>query len=181
MINKKLLFLTTLIFINISSVFPVFAATTSSTQPVQVTVSPTIAIATTWNSGANNSTIKLGSLDADGLQKTYIGGKSGEQLFTFSNMAVDVYTKTSGPLSSGTDTIALTNFRYRGGSVGTARAFTTSYYKMYNNWAKAPVANSRAASINLYLTVPIGTTPGNYSTTIYFAAVKHNAATPNVP
>ena len=173
-----------MIFISliISCTYPVFAVqTSSSTQPVQVTVSPTIAIAATWNSGANNSTIKLGSLGADGLQKTYNGGKSGEQLFTFSNMVVDVYTRASGPLSIGTDTIALTNFRYRGGSVRTARTFTTSYYKMYNNWAKAPVAGSRAASINLYLTVPVGTAPGNYSTTIYFAAVKHSAAAPNAP
>ena len=168
----------------ISCAFPVFAATTavnSSTQPVKVSVSPTIAIATTWNSGANNSTINLGSLTADGLQKTYNGGKSGEQLFTFSNMAVDVYTRASGPLSSGTDTITLTNFRYRGGSVGTARAFTTRYYKLYNNWAKAPVTGPRVASINLYLTVPVGTSPGNYSTTVYFAAVKHNAMAPIAP
>lgn len=183
MMDKKILGITMFMLIMIVGAFPAFAASSaSSTQQVQVTVKPTIAIAANWNSGANNSTIILGSLDADNLQNTWTGGATGEQLFTFSNIAIDVYTKASGPLTTGSSNIALSNFLYSGGSIGTPTAFTTSYFKMYSNWAKAPQGGSNVAPINLYLTVPFGTDPGNYATTIYFSAVNAgNATAPTTP
>ena len=177
MLNKKIWGVMTLAIVMIVGACPAFAVTASSTQTVQVTVNPTIAIAATWANGANNSTINLNSLDADGLQTTYTGGASGEQLYTFSNVGVDVYTKAAAALTSGSNTIALTNFLYSGGSVSTPTAFTTNYSKMYNNWAKAPQGSSNSAPINLYLTVPFGTAPGSYSTTVYFSAVQ-NGTTP---
>lgn len=178
MMDKKILGIIMLTLIMIVGAFPAFAASSaSSTQQVQVTVNPTIAIAAQWNGGANNSTIVLGSLDADGLTTTF----NGEQLFTYSNVPIDVYTKASGDFSNGTNSIALSNFQYSGGSVGSATAFTTSYFKMYSNWAKAPVGGFNSAPINLYLKVPFGTNPGNYSTTVYFSAVTANASAPTTP
>ncbi|SCG85336.1 putative protein [Methanobacterium congolense] len=182
MLNKNFILLTILIFLLVSCASPAFAVqSTSSTQPVQVTINDAVAISATWNSGANNSAINLGSVLPDGSQNTYTGGTSGEQLFTYSSVMIDVYTKASGPLTGGSNSIALTNFRYMGGSVTTARAFTTNYYKIYDNWQKAPQGGSRVAPITLYLNVPLGTNPGSYQTTIYFSAVKHNAGTPTTP
>ena len=54
---KKLMGVIVLSLIMLCSVFPAFAATQSSTQPVQVTIGPTVSIAAFWANGANNSTI----------------------------------------------------------------------------------------------------------------------------
>ncbi|AEG17766.1 hypothetical protein [Methanobacterium paludis] len=183
MMNKKILTVLAFALVLIVGACPAFAASSaSSTQQVQVTVSPTIAIAATWANGGNNSTIDLGSLAADGLQTTYNGGVSGEQLYTYSNIPIDVYTRAASDLTSSTNTIALTNFLYKGGSTSTATAFTTSYAKMYSNWAKAPQGSSNEADIDLSLTVPFGTNPGSYATTVYFSAVSAGSTTaPTTP
>lgn len=182
MMDKKILGIIMLTLIMIVGAFPAFAASSaSSTQTVQVTVNPTIAIAAQWKGGANNSTITLGSYDADGLTTTFTGGATGEQLFTYSNVPIDVYTKASGNFANGTNSIALSNFQYTG-NVSGQTAFTLSYVKAFSNWAKAPVGSYNVAPINLYLTVPFGTDPGNYSTTVYFSAVTAgNATAPTTP
>ena len=182
MSNKSFILSTILTFFLVLCASPVFAAEyTSSTQPVQVIVNDAVAISATWNSGPRDSTINLGSVLPDGSQNIYAGGVTGEQLYTYSSVKIDVYTKASGPLTSGSNTIALTNFRYMGGSVTTATAFTTNYYKIYDNWQKAPQGGFRVEPITLYLTVPLGTNPGNYNNEICFSAVKHNAGAPTTP
>lgn len=183
MMDKKILGIIMLTLIMIVGAFPAFAASDdSSTQTVQVTVNPTIAIAAQWKGGGNNSTISLGSFDADGLTNNFNGGATGEQLFTYSNVPIDVYTRASGDFANGTNKIALSNFKYSGGTVGSAIAFTETYFKMYSNWAKAPIGGFNSEPINLYLTVPFGTSPGNYSTTVYFSAVTAgNTTAPTTP
>ncbi|MDP3035351.1 MAG: hypothetical protein Q8M97_09665 [Methanobacteriaceae archaeon] len=181
MMDKKILGIIMLTLIMIVGAFPAFAASSaSSTQTVQVTVNPTISIAARWNSGENNNTISLGSLDADDLTTTFTGGVNGEELFTYSNVPIDVYTKATGPLANGSNVIALTNFQYSG-NVSGQTAFTTSYTKVFSNWAKAPIGSYNVAPLNLYLKVPFGTNPGNYSTTVYFSAVGFDAAAPTTP
>jgi len=173
MMNKKIIGVMALALVMIVGACPAFAATSSSsTQQVTVSVDPTIAIAATWANGGNNSTISLGALTADGIQKTFSGGATGEQLYTYSNIAIDVYTKASGDLTDGSNTIALSNFLYKGGSATTATPFSTSYAKMYNNWAKAPQGSYNVAPIELDLTVPFGTAPSSYTNTVYFSAVN---------
>ena len=68
-----------------------------------------------------------------------------------------------------------------GGSVTTATVFTPNYSKIVDNWQKAPQGSFRVEPITLYLTVPLGTNPGSYQTTVYFSAVKHNAGAPTTP
>ena len=175
MMNKKILGVMALALVMIVGACPAFAATSqSSTQAVQVTVDPTIAIAAKWNSGLDNSTINLGALTADGIQKTFTGGATGEQLYTYSNVAIDVYTKASGDLTGSSGSIALSNFLFNGGNVVSGpTAFTTSYARMYNSWDKAPLnPGYNVAPIDLSLTVPFGTAPGNYSNIVYFSAVN---------
>lgn len=184
MMNKKIIGVMALALVMIVGACPAFAATSaSSTQPVQVTVDDTIAIAATWSNGGNNSTIDLGALTADGIQKTFTGGATGEMLYTYSNVPIDVYTRASGALTSGSNTIALSNFLYKGGSATTATAFTQSYVKMYEDWNKAPLdPGYDDEAIDLSLTVPFGTSPGTYSSTVYFSAVKSDSTTaPSTP
>lgn len=185
MINNKILGLITLALVLMVGAMPVFAADTdSSTQAVQVTVGPTVAIQAIWNSGLDNNTITLGPLAADNVQNIFTGGATGEQIFTFSNVKIDVYTKIAGDLTDATNTtrkIAASNFLYSGGSVGTATAFTDNYAILYDDWDKAPKYGNNSAPINLYLTVPFGTDEGTYSSTVYFSAVRHNAGAPTTP
>ena len=178
MMNKKIIGVMALALVMIVGACPAFAATSaSSTQQVKVEVLPTIAIEATWANGDANSTINLGALTADGIQKPFVGGAAGEQLYTYSNIAIDVYTRVNDTLMSGTNSIPLSNFLYSGGDIGTAKAFSTTYAKMKSNWDAAPQGSSREADINFYLTVPFGTAPGNYSNTLYFSAVNAGNAT----
>ena len=75
------------------SAVPSFAASPSSTQPVEVTVSPTVAIAARWAGGGNNSTITLGTIPADNIQRTFTGGPAGQEIMTFSNVGIDIWTR----------------------------------------------------------------------------------------
>jgi hypothetical protein len=181
---KKLISILGLSLIMLCSVFPAFAATQSSTQPVQVTVGPTISIAAFWNSGANNSTINLGTVIADGSVNSYAGGATGEQLYTYSNIPIDVYTKANTDLTqtgATPDTILLSNFQYYNNATSSLTPFTTSYVKTISNWAKAPKNGFLGTGVNLQLTVPVGTQPGNYNNTIYFSAVTVGGGAPTTP
>ena len=182
--NKNIIGIMALALVIVVGACPAFAAqtTSSATQQVQVTVDPTVAIAATWNNKGNNSTIDLGALDADGLQTTFNGGASGEQLYTYSNVPIDVYTRASGDLASGSNTIALTNFLYKD-STGTAtqKAFTQTYAKIHEGWAAASQSGPNIDSVDLALTVPFGTASGNYTSTVYFSAVQTGQAAPSTP
>jgi hypothetical protein len=172
--NKNIIGIMALAVVIVMGACPAFAAqTTSATQQVQVTVNPTIAIAATWNSGANNSAINLGALDADGLQTPFAGGASGEQLYTYSNIPIDVYTRASGDLTSGKNIIALSNFLYKDSTGTNAQtAFTQTYAKIHGNWDAASQSGPKVDSVDLALTVPFGTAAGNYNSTVYFSAVS---------
>ena len=179
---KKLISVIGLSLIMLCSVFPAFAATQSSTQPVQVTVGNTVSIAAFWNGGANNSTITLGTLIADGSVNSFAGGASGEQIYTYSNVPIDVYTKANADLNqSGVDTILLSNFQYYNNVTSSLTPFTTAYVKTISTWAKAPKNGYLGTGVNLQLTVPVGTQPGAYNNTIYFSAVSAGGAAPTTP
>lgn len=181
MINNKLVGLVTLALVLIVGAMPAFAADTdSSTQAVQVTVGPTVAIQALWANGADNNTINLGTIAADDVQVPYPGGATGEQVRTYSNVMIDLYTRIAGNFTNGTNTIDANNFLFTGNASGTV-PFTAQYQKVFDDWAKAPKGGFNSAPVNLYLTVPFGTDPGDYSTTVYFSAVRHNAAAPTTP
>lgn len=181
MINNKLIGLVTLALVLIVGAMPAFAADTdSSTQAVQVTVGPTVAIQAFWANGADNNTINLGTVAADNVQVPYAGGATGEQVRTYSNVMIDLYTRIAGNFTNGTNTLDANNFLFTGNVTGQT-AFTAQYQKVFDDWAKAPKGGYNTAPINLALTVPFGTDPGDYSTTVYFSAVRHNAVAPVTP
>jgi hypothetical protein len=164
------IFLVILMFILLISMGYVVASQDQS-LPVQVTVNSQVAITANWNSTGDNSTINLGSLEADGFQKSWNGGINGEQIFSYSNVKIDVYTRASGDLTSGNSSIPLNKFLFTGGDISTPTPFATNYTQIIDDWSKAQ-GNPNTAPITLYLTVPYGTEPGKYNTTVYFTAVQ---------
>lgn len=176
MINKRnIVGVIAVVFMILCSASTAFAAT-SSTQQAQVTVSDTVAIEASFG-GTQNALINLGSVVADGNTNTV----NGESLVTKSNVIIDVYTRAAGAFSGNapnTDTIALSNFRW---STGTPTAYTNTYAKVIDNWAKPSQGSSLSQAVTFDIAAPVGTTPDTYSTTVYFSAVKHNAAAPTTP
>ncbi len=161
-------------FLSLGSV----AAAGEQALTVRVNVNSNVAISTNWNSGKDNYTITLGSVEADNSQNTWVGGIYGEQLFSYSNVKIDVYTRASGNLTDGNKSIPLSNFLYQGGNMGTATSFSTNYTQVIDDWDKPHHGIPNVTPINMYLTVPFGTEPGNYITTVYFSAVAHNSPAP---
>jgi len=154
----------------------------STTQALNVTVDPTIAIAATWASGGNNTTIDLGHVPADNVEKNWPGGSNGEQVYTYSNIAIDVYTRASGNLRSGANNISIALLKYANYGENVAKtSFTTSYAKVKSNWAAPNQGSYLSVPVDLFLTVPFATPPGLYTTTIYHAAVQANATAPSSP
>lgn len=156
MINTKhLIFLTLLMTITIS---PVYA----------------LGIEVRWNSVAS-SNINLGTVMADGTVHYWAGGSTGLEVRRIPpqpNMPANLYVRASGDFSDGYgNTIPLSNFRYSdyGGSVISPRSFETTNRLVRANWRRGHL---EFLPVDLYLTVPIGTEPGNYTVTIYHIIVS---------
>jgi len=133
-----------------------------------VTVKPTIAISVT-------SPIDFGSLDADGSSTIY----NTNVLTSTSNVAIDVWTRALNFSPTPTDALTLPNFAFQNG--GTYTAFTNTYQKILTNIAKAPKGGSIPTNANLQITIPLGTAPTTYSTTVYYTAVQTGLPAPTTP
>jgi hypothetical protein len=110
------------------------------------------------------SNIDLGSRISNGEKKAYPDSASLE---LSSNKESDLMVMCQGDLTAtdnSSNTISLDNLEYDGfgNSSLSHKAFTTTYthVRSWNGTITVPV--------NLYLTVPIGTKPGTYQTTIYY-------------
>lgn len=157
-------------------------ASPSATQPLQAEVEPTVAIAATWAGGGDNSTIDLGSLPADNMERSWDGGSSGEEVHTYSNVYIDLYVRASGDLQNGSNSIPLDNLKYADYGAGVSKsAFDTVYALVKEDWGIPSQSGSLTVPVDLYLTVPFATLPGLYTTTIYHAAVEANATAPTTP
>jgi hypothetical protein len=110
------------------------------------------------------SDVDLGTRIPDGSEKAYINAVS---LDLSADVDSDLSVKCDGDLSATdnpSNTISLNYFEYDGfdNASLSKRPFTTSYSHV-KSWQ-----GNITVPINLYLTVPIGTKPGTYSTTIYY-------------
>ncbi len=110
------------------------------------------------------SNIDLGNRIPNGEKKAYPGAASLE---LSSNEEADLMVMCQGELTATdnpSNTISLENFEYDGfGNASLSpKAFTTTYthVRSWNGTVTVPV--------NLYLTIPIGTKPGTYQTTICY-------------
>lgn len=127
---------------------------------VDITVSPTA--------------MDFGSTMPDGSTLTFNG-----TIDTKSNEIVDVYTWASGDFTNGSNIIALNpNFAYRYNNTGSFIPLSTSPTLVINNWPSDPSGHRPPMSIDYQLTVPFGTEPGVYTTTVYTAAVSSGNLAP---
>lgn len=127
-----------------------------------------------------SSPINLGTEIPDGLENSYPSitqvNASASQWFTNADDSLNLYVRASGNFLSGSETIPLVNFRYDGYGNSTLpkTSFTTTNARVQSwplggSWLYRSV--SRTVNGNYYLTIPMGTPEGTYTTTIYYTAI----------
>ena len=85
----------------------------------------------------------------------------------------NLYVSSSGDFISSTDNIPLSNFKFEctnSNPVVNKRSFTTSDYSISRYSSGLLTPYDYTYNINYYLTVPVGTAPGTYTTTITYTA-----------
>ena len=138
----------------------VFILISPVSAKVDITVSPAV--------------INFGNTLPDGSTLTFNG-----TIDTKSNENIDVYTWASGDLTNGSNIITLNhNFVYRYNDTGSFIQLSTTPTLVINNWPSDPSGHKPPIDINYQLTVPFGTEPGIYTTTVYTAAVSSGDLAP---
>ena len=124
------------------------------------------------------SSVDLGTQVPDGSEISYPSfvqvNASAWELFPQGDN-LNVYVRASGDFISGSNNIALSNFKYDGFSNSnlTKTSFTTTNTRI-QSW---PMGNGLVGSItrsvygNYYMTIPMGSAEGTYTTTIYYTAI----------
>jgi hypothetical protein len=172
-----------------SSLVTLAAAAPSSSSYTSLTVTP--------------SSVDLGSVLADNSETFYPSQTTIEvcagDFVSFNRL--NLYVKSAGDLDSGSDTIPINNLKYDG--FGSSSLQKTSFYTNYNlvtywnaqnfkyrNYRVYYVASDYdiygntiylspiTTAANYYLTVPFGTSPGTYQTTIEYIAIFDTATQP---
>jgi hypothetical protein len=87
-----------------------------------------------------------------------------------------VRTKGSGDLTSGSNTIALSNVKIHKDTLGSAASLTTSYADLggLTNQSPPTSESGTATYCTLWITVPNGTPPGDYTYTLYLQIVQQS-------
>ena len=145
------------------------ASSNNASQAVTVTVKPTISISIDTN------LVDFGSVDADGLSTI-----KNTVLTSNSNVAIDVWTRALNFVPSGASALTLTDFAFSNG--GAYTTYTNSYQILFSNIPKAPKTGAAPTkTANQRITVPLGTDPGQYNSTVYYSAVVTGATAPKAP
>lgn len=145
-----------------------------ATQAQANGISPQVSISLT------PTTLDLGTRIADGLDYSYLNrtqinvtGSDWDILVVNENL--NLYVRSEGPFVNGSNNILLNNFRYDGFSNSSLpkTAFTTSNSKVKSWHLYGFLYDSVSDTVysNYYLTVPLGTSPGTYTTTVYYTAM----------
>lgn len=127
--------------------------------------------------------VNMGPWNADGTQHIISNAatvKVHAEAGWFSRKDGYLYVRASGNFVSSTNpssTISLGNFQYRcPGYVDTMTTFSTTDYPIYHYYPDIyfPLlglyGSDYTFNMNYYLTIPVGTEPGIYSTTIIYTA-----------
>lgn len=145
--------------------------TTSGVTPLASGIFPSVSLTVTSN-------VNLGVRIPDGLESSYPSVSqvdvSGWELFPGGD-DLNLYVRASGNFISGSNNIPLSNFKYDGFSnSGLAKTSFTTTNTLVKSW---PMGSGIVGSVsdtvygNYYLTVPMGTTGGTYTTTVYYTAI----------
>jgi hypothetical protein len=110
------------------------------------------------------SSIDLGTRIPDGSEKSY--DDIGSIDLSADNVS-ELSIKCDGDFvdaENSSNTIALNNFEYDGfGNSSLSKTPFTTSFQSVRSWQ-----GNITVPVNFYLTVPVGTRPGSYSTTIYY-------------
>ena len=120
------------------------------------------------DAGVDPTTIDLGNFTADGTERSF-SRVTTVSVWSWGGSG-NLYISASGDFTSGTNRIALSNFKYSGqysGGTISKKPFTTdnTLLKSYSG-----LLHYEDVYMTYYMAVPSGTLPGNYSTTIYYTA-----------
>lgn len=143
----------------------------SSITPMSTGWDPQVSISV-------SPSINLGNRIADGLESSHLSvtqvNATGSD-FNIQRETLNLYVRATGDLSDGTYTIPLNNLKYDGFSNSSLpkTSFTTTNARI-QSWPLEGflwVSVSKSVYGNYYLTVPMGTASGTYSTTIIYTAM----------
>mgnify|MGYP000966051949 CR=1 FL=1 len=129
----------------------------------------------------NNTNLNLGERIADDSEWPYLAQTSvtvsGNEWVFGSPDNLDLYVR-SGDFSDGSNSIALKNFKYDGFSSSSLSktTFTTTdtlvrSWNLQSGLLGVYWSVSDTVPANYYLTVPWGTSPGTYRTTVYYTVM----------
>lgn len=147
------------------------------------------------------STLDLGPALADNSKRSYPAATTIETCAGDFNSfnSLNLYVQASGAMSSGTDTIPVSNLKYDGFGDSSLQktSFTTAYHRVtswktqYNYWYDVYYVASGISygsgtiyltpittTANNYLTVPFGTSPGTYQVNITYLAIFDTVTQP---
>ena len=119
--------------------------------------------------------VDSGNRVSDGLEIAYPSvtqiNASGSEWFPGSD-TLNLYVRASGNFVSGSNTILLNNFKYDGfsNSALSKTSFTTTNSQI-QSWSMASWSVDETVYGNYYFTVPMGSTDGTYTTTVYYTVM----------
>jgi len=155
----------------------VVTSNASTTTSATVAVYIAIQLSPTLQTGIVFSNLQQGTTDNNADGNNYGSGGTDYWINVSSdtNVNVDYCIKADGPLTSGSNTIALSNYYFANStttdantpSLSAKKAFTTSYQKMDTG-----LDNTQNEYLRFWLDVPAGQAPGTYENTVYFQAVE---------
>ena len=148
---------------------PVYGAT--AVQNVTVTVPESVEIVVLWNGTEQGDAFTLTAMVQPGGDYIWQGGPEGLQIKSLSNTPIDLYIKAEGNLQ-GPETIPIENLKYSNYGINLPETpLTTRYTLVRRNWtAKKEI--EAVVPVDIHLTVPPFTAPGEYRVRVYHIAVK---------
>lgn len=144
--------------------------TTNSTNVTKNVTSKAIQPMSIWVSvNVNPSTIDFGNLAADGTTHSYTSATN--VTVGAIGTTASLYVNASGDFKNGTNTIPLSNFAY--GCPDSDPVITQNQFATTNTLIDSFsyfIISSKTYHMNYFLTIPVNTNSGNYSTTITYTA-----------
>lgn len=172
---KKMLFAVSLVLLILVSVLTVVADnnTTNNTTNLSLNNSTNITVEPMSSRASvtvSPSTVNLGTLMPDGTEHSYTGISTVSITDYGLIFNTNLYVRASGAFVNTADpssTIPLSNFKYDNPDTGSKTSFTTSN-TLVKSWTSF-LYLSDTVRMNYYLTIPIFTGNGTYTTTITYS------------
>ncbi|AAB84888.1 unknown [Methanothermobacter thermautotrophicus str. Delta H] len=150
---------------------PVPFATMNTVQEVTVTVPESVEIMVLWQGRETGNSFTLTATVEPGKEYYWPGGPQGLQIKDLSNVPIDLYIRAEGDLQ-GPETIPIQNLKYANYGIGLPETpLTTTYTPVRKNWAAKRDIDA-VVPVDLSLTVPPFTEPGEYRVRVYHIAIR---------